>query len=92
MNIFGGVLSVLRMRQNSLKLFAELEIREIPARAPAVSYILAPARATRYRLRPPLRNSPTPSRIYHTLTSNFLIILPKEFGEFHVNVRIPAVQ
>lgn len=81
------------MRQNSLNLFAELEIREIPAPAPAVSYMLAPARATRYRLRPPLLwKSPTPSRIHHTLTSNSLIILLKEFGEFHVNVRIPAVQ
>lgn len=59
MNIFGVVLSVLRMRQNSLNLFAELEVREIPAPAPAVSYMLAPARAKRYRLHPPSKLSPT---------------------------------
>lgn len=55
MHIFGVVLSALRIRQ--INLFAELKIRKIPAPAPAVSYMLSPARAKRYRSAP-LRNSP----------------------------------
>lgn len=69
MDIFGVVLSILRMRQNSLNLFAELDIREIPAPAPAVSYSLCSLQLGLHVIvSAPLRNSPTPSLIHHTLT------------------------